>query len=128
MTAQTSPDSKETAEAERRYLCCSFCGKGQADVARLIAGPGVFICDACVRLCDQILAKEDAATLPQLDGKDDGEVLTSMRLLDASRDQVERAVAEHVRALRARGVTWARIGEELGISRQSAWERFSGEE
>jgi ATP-dependent Clp protease ATP-binding subunit ClpX len=33
-----------------------------------------------------------------------------------------------VRMLRERGVTWARIGEALGMTRQSAWERFSGEE
>ncbi|MFF5262568.1 hypothetical protein ACFY4C_26835 [Actinomadura viridis] len=33
-----------------------------------------------------------------------------------------------VRELRRRGVTWARIGQALGITRQSAWERFSGEE
>ena len=34
---------------------CSFCGKGQDQVARLIAGPGVHICDECVRLCVAIL-------------------------------------------------------------------------
>ena len=36
---------------------CSFCGKGQAQVQRLIAGPGpVFICDECVGLCTEIIA------------------------------------------------------------------------
>lgn len=40
---------------------CSFCGKNQADVRRLIAGPGrVFICDECVRLCQQIITEEAA--------------------------------------------------------------------
>lgn len=39
---------------------CSFCGKRNTEVKRMIAGPkGVFICDACVRLCNQILAEED---------------------------------------------------------------------
>ncbi len=37
---------------------CSFCGKGQDDVKKLIAGPGVFICDECVELCNDILAEE----------------------------------------------------------------------
>jgi hypothetical protein len=42
--------------------------------------------------------------------------------------QVEAGLREWVQELRRRGTTWAKIGESLGISRQSAWERFSGEE
>ncbi len=37
---------------------CSFCGKSHAEVKKLIAGPGVFICDACVNVCKQVLDKE----------------------------------------------------------------------
>lgn len=36
---------------------CSFCGKGRDQVSRLIAGPGVYICDRCVELCNEVLAK-----------------------------------------------------------------------
>jgi ATP-dependent Clp protease ATP-binding subunit ClpX len=36
-------------------LFCSFCGKSQADVNKLIAGPGVYICDDCIRLCNDII-------------------------------------------------------------------------
>ena len=39
-------------------LCCSFCGKTQVDVQRLIAGPDVYICDECVSLCNDIMAQE----------------------------------------------------------------------
>ncbi len=39
-------------------LCCSFCTKDKDAVAKLIAGPGVYICDECVNLCDLILAEE----------------------------------------------------------------------
>jgi ClpX C4-type zinc finger len=39
-------------------LACSFCGKRQPQVARLIAGPGVGICNECVELCVEILAEE----------------------------------------------------------------------
>ena len=39
-------------------LSCSFCGKGQVDVQRLIAGPDVYICDECVGLCNDIMAQE----------------------------------------------------------------------
>ena len=38
---------------------CSFCGKDQDQAHRLIAGPGVFICDECIRLCNEILAKNE---------------------------------------------------------------------
>ena len=37
---------------------CSFCGKSHAEVKKLIAGPGVYICDNCVVLCKQVLDKE----------------------------------------------------------------------
>jgi ATP-dependent Clp protease ATP-binding subunit ClpX len=39
-------------------LTCSFCGKRQRQVDKLIAGPGVYICNQCVDLCVQIIAKE----------------------------------------------------------------------
>ena len=34
---------------------CSFCGKSQADVAKIVAGPGVYICNECVALCQEII-------------------------------------------------------------------------
>ena len=37
---------------------CSFCGKTQHQARKLIAGPGVFICDECIELCDRILEEE----------------------------------------------------------------------
>jgi len=39
-------------------LSCSFCGKGQREVKKLIAGPTVYICDGCIKLCNDILAEE----------------------------------------------------------------------
>ncbi|MDH7499219.1 MAG: ATP-dependent Clp protease ATP-binding subunit ClpX [candidate division NC10 bacterium] len=53
-------------------LRCSFCGKGQDDVRKLIAGPTVYICDECIELCNDIIAEEwedkrvkNAAALPK---------------------------------------------------------------
>jgi len=43
---------------EQKGLKCSFCGKYQDQVKRLIAGPGVYICDECVELCNEIIAEE----------------------------------------------------------------------
>ena len=42
----------------KNILYCSFCGKSQHEVRKLIAGPTVFICDECVTLCEQIIAEE----------------------------------------------------------------------
>ena len=40
---------------ENKQLRCSFCGKPQSQVARLVAGPGVYICDECIAICQDIL-------------------------------------------------------------------------
>ena len=51
-------------------LCCSFCGKSQREVRKLIAGPTVYICDECIGLCNDIIAeeidREDRGDLGQL--------------------------------------------------------------
>jgi hypothetical protein len=44
-------------------LHCSFCGKSQHDVRKLIAGPTVFICDECVELCNEIIGNEEVLNL-----------------------------------------------------------------
>jgi len=41
-----------------KLLKCSFCGKSQKQVKKLIAGPGVYICDKCIDLCNEIIEKE----------------------------------------------------------------------
>jgi ATP-dependent Clp protease ATP-binding subunit ClpX len=56
MNKSTSGDSKNT-------LYCSFCGKSQHEVRKLIAGPTVFICDECVELCMDIIREEHKTTL-----------------------------------------------------------------
>ncbi|WP_040212244.1 ATP-dependent Clp protease ATP-binding subunit ClpX [Clostridium polynesiense] len=57
---------------DKKQLKCSFCGKNQDQVRRLIAGPGVYICDECIELCSEIIADEfeealqfDSTTLPK---------------------------------------------------------------
>jgi len=53
------PGSKSIGSPERRDpVVCSFCGQRQSQVRKLIAGPGIYICDQCVYLCEEIL-KED---------------------------------------------------------------------
>ena len=45
-------------ETKERHICCSFCNKPQEQAGRLIAGPGVYICDECIELCMSILEDE----------------------------------------------------------------------
>ena len=45
---------------------CSFCGKRESQAARLIAGPGVYICSDCVKACSQLLAEELETDIPKM--------------------------------------------------------------
>ncbi len=46
-----------------RAIKCSFCGRGQDEVAKLVSGPSVYICNECIRLCNDILEEEMAGTV-----------------------------------------------------------------
>lgn len=50
---------------DNRILRCSFCGKMQDEVGRMIAGPGVCICDECIELCQSVLEGEDPYSVPK---------------------------------------------------------------
>ncbi|WP_339690530.1 ATP-dependent Clp protease ATP-binding subunit ClpX [uncultured Parasphingorhabdus sp.] len=78
MTKLTGSDSKST-------LYCSFCGKSQHEVRKLIAGPTVFICDECVELCNDIIREETKGTVT---GRKDGEVPTPQEICDVLNDYV----------------------------------------
>ncbi|MBM4378792.1 MAG: ATP-dependent Clp protease ATP-binding subunit ClpX [Deltaproteobacteria bacterium] len=49
---------KNVDKRDAQNLCCSFCGKSQKEVKKLIAGPTVYICDECIGLCNDIIAEE----------------------------------------------------------------------
>lgn len=51
-------DDKDSGENDSKILICSFCGKNQHEVKKLIAGPSVFVCDECVELCNDIIKEE----------------------------------------------------------------------
>ncbi len=78
MTKLTGSDSKST-------LYCSFCGKSQHEVRKLIAGPTVFICDECVELCNDIIREE---TKGGLVGRKEGGVPTPQAICDVLNDYV----------------------------------------
>jgi ClpX C4-type zinc finger len=124
-----------SAPARDPLAACSFCLKPETEVGTLVAGPGVYICDECVALSAQLIEAKPAskpASVPRLAAWDltdsADEVLASLPRVAAAGAQVEQDLTGWVRRARTLGVTWARIGEALGMTRQSAWERFSGEE
>ena len=54
--------SDKKSSSGEKLLYCSFCGKSQHEVKKLIAGPSVFICDECIDLCNDIIRDEAAQT------------------------------------------------------------------
>lgn len=78
MTKLSGSDSKST-------LYCSFCGKSQHEVRKLIAGPTVFICDECVELCNDIIREEAKGGTS---GKKDGSIPTPQDICTMLNDYV----------------------------------------
>ena len=108
----------------RRKLRCSFCGRSERDVGKLLAGPKVHICDTCVGACNAIL-EAVPATFAGWDAMTDQQLLASLKPAAATVDATRAVLQSQVETLRQRGVSWELIGGALGISRQAAWERFA---
>jgi hypothetical protein len=128
-------EAKARRQAERalgmklpKTLHCSFCGKSQHQVEKLVAGPrGVFICNECVGLCSEVIADRpipDYAGFKPLDLPTD-ELLALLPSVNFATEANRDFLQALVDRLREREVSWAVIAEPLGVSRQSAWERFS---
>jgi len=117
----------DPAYAGEAPLYCSFCLKSQHEAAKLIAGPGfIFICDACVGLCDDMLAGRPLRSkTPSLDDIPSDRLLSQLKPIEQTLQGKGGPLQAVVETLRRREVSWAAIGEALGVSRQSAWERFS---
>ncbi len=60
-----SRHTKHMTTEKEKNLYCNFCGKGQQEVRKLIAGPSVFICDECVDLCNEIIRDELEEATPE---------------------------------------------------------------
>jgi ATP-dependent Clp protease ATP-binding subunit ClpX len=131
--SEPAKDEAETAQAAAggsvptKTLYCSFCFKSQWAVKKLISGPAsIFICDECVALCNQIIADRP----PRLNPLSIQELPTERLLerigpIEATVQGKGSQLQAVVDILRSREVSWAQIGTALGISRQSAWARFS---
>ena len=78
-------------ETRERNVCCSFCGKSQSEVGRLIAGPGVYICDECVDLCVSVLQDESGMYNRKQTREQDGLVKTLPKP-----EEIKRQLDEYV--------------------------------
>ena len=121
------------AATDAPIACCSFCLKPDTEVKRLVAGPAVYVCDECIDLCCQIVndVPEGPTTLRLLpwERTDSLEVaLANLPNIARAQAQVEESLVGWVRRARALGATWAQVGDALGVTRQSAWERFAPED
>jgi ATP-dependent protease Clp ATPase subunit len=119
------------SQTSKRLYRCSFCGKSQEEVKTLVAGPGVFICDECVQLCQAIIDKKPATQAPQKvpdsllpDNAPTENLLKTLAGYNGAFESVDVAMQDIVDILREREVSWATIGRALAVSRQAAWKRF----
>jgi ATP-dependent Clp protease ATP-binding subunit ClpX len=76
-------DTKGKSEDNGKLLYCSFCGKSQHEVRKLIAGPSVFICDECVDLCNDIIREE----VQEAENKGDSESLPTPKEIKSTLDE-----------------------------------------
>ena len=76
-------DTKGKGEDNGKLLYCSFCGKSQHEVRKLIAGPSVFICDECVDLCNDIIREE----VQEAENKGDSDTLPTPKEVKATLDE-----------------------------------------
>ena len=114
----------------REGKICSFCGTpgGPGTDLLLLGGLGAQVCATCIDDFHSIVHDRDKMAEAKIfpwDTMTDAEVLATLPLILASAEQNAAFAREWVDLLRERGISWAEIGNTLGVSRQAAWERFS---
>lgn len=131
LTTENAVSEAEATQIPKRVYRCSFCGKSQEEVRTLVAGPGVFICDECVQLCQAIIDKKSAAPTAQdvpnpllPDNAPTENLLKALVGYNGAFARVDAGMQDIVDILREREVSWAAIGQALAVSRQAAWKRF----
>ncbi len=104
-------------------LKCSFCGKSQKQVKKLIAGPGVYICDECIDLCNEIIEEEltETAELGMVDLPKPREIFDFLETYIIGQDSAKRALAvavyNHYKRVRAEPA--AKDAETVDISKSN---------
>jgi len=96
-----------TVPAAAGEIRCSFCAKEEREVSKIIAGPGIYICDGCVARCNDILEQDRQPDRPQLlawESMTDQELLDHLPRVAAVGEQVEANLRQWVLRAHDRGV------------------------
>jgi hypothetical protein len=115
-------------EFTRASKMCSFCGRQGGPDVKLAGGLGAMICDECVeQFHDNNQHPERIAEMsrPPWESMQLTELLAALTLIMKSAEQNSLFAQEWVDMLREKRASWAEIGKALGVSRQSAWEKYS---
>jgi hypothetical protein len=122
-------EEKPMTTSETQLLTCSFCSKSSKEVQKLIAGPGVYICDECIGLCNEILEVEDVNDddARQRHSVEEGPleaVLPIFRSMAETGRTIDGRLAAWAKTLARRGVPLPTIAEHAGLDERVAAERF----
>lgn len=111
---------------------CSFCGKPNTEVQRIVAGPGVYICNECIDLSAAIVeeassnsAEESARRRSDFLDRSTEDLIASLPALLRSADRVESELRNLIGRLRSRGVEWDSIARTVDMTAETARRRFA---
>jgi hypothetical protein len=119
--------SSTTTDVHDVLTHCSFCGKPHTAVDKLIAGPGVYICNKCVALSATIIDNPAARTASTRSSRRDyptEDILAMLPVLVRSAERVEAELAGWIGRLRERQIEWQAIAAATGMSVDTARQRF----
>ncbi|MEO7162606.1 MAG: ATP-dependent Clp protease ATP-binding subunit ClpX, partial [Bdellovibrionia bacterium] len=107
-------------------LCCSFCGKNQREVKKLIAGPTVYICDECIELCNDIIAEEGQKDSPSRSSQSipkPSEIKANLDQYVIGQERAKRvlsvAVYNHYKRIQHQGEKKSKDGNGLEIQKSN---------
>jgi hypothetical protein len=108
---------------------CSFCGKDNTVLEKLIAGPGVYICNECVGLCNDILtttasAEEAESVRAAFESRPASDILDVLPAVARNADSVEADLRRLVGRLVSQGTSWQDVAARLGLQPEVARTRF----
>jgi hypothetical protein len=126
---QEVPLSDVDVADEPILASCSFCKKNNRQVTKLIAGPGVYICNECVVLCDHLIEEEgtpedSARRQAQFVNRSAAEVLAMLPALARTAEEVETELRRWVLRLRQLDTGWEEIACVLELSEEEVRRRF----
>jgi hypothetical protein len=119
-----------TEETTKELIAkCSFCLKNNTQVQKLVAGPGVYICDECVALCQALVSappgpEGEASAQFQFQNRSVEDRLALLPAMAATAAEVEAGVRRAVRQLRDLGEDWDRIAAALQTDIEAVRQRF----